>query len=490
MPVREVVLDRDVRASLDLWPRSLLNRYFLRRTVSVLTLLAIDAASIACAALIAERALRGAVAPHLDHPPNALALGVATLATLIVFAYNGLYGLKHRRHSARRLLLAMLESVLLIVFAAALVRDQTATASIGFIWAVALVFTLCARSAYDWVLSRVFGSSDLRPILIVGRPETCERAGRLISQSVPAKECRLAGLVTDVEVGEEWQEKTGLNVLGDFDHLSNIVRLETPVEIIVTDADVAHEHIGTLMDLCRKYHIVLKLAAIDLDVGNSRLCYVPGFAVPLFVIKPPALAGTDFLVKRAVDLSAAIILLVALAPILLVTALAIKLTSRGPVFFVDYRVGLGQRPFRCYKFRTMCADAAERQAALEAFNEADGAIFKMKNDPRVTPVGRVLRRLSLDELPQLLNVLRGEMSLVGPRPLPLRDCGLLEDSCRQRHVVLPGMTGLWQVSGRSRLSFDEMIALDTQYIQEWSIGSDLSILARTVGAVLRVKGAY
>ena len=151
---------------------------------------------------------------------------------------------------------------------------------------------------------------------------------------------------------------------------------------------------------------------------------------------------------------------------------------------------MGQRPFRFYKFRTMVENAREAQAELEALNEADGALFKLRDDPRVTPVGRVLRRLSLDELPQLFNVLKGEMSVVGPRPLPLRDCELMATWHRRRHVMLPGITGLWQVSGRSDLSFDDMVRLDLQYMETWSLKSDLYILWRTAGAVLNSRGAY
>jgi lipopolysaccharide/colanic/teichoic acid biosynthesis glycosyltransferase len=160
------------------------------------------------------------------------------------------------------------------------------------------------------------------------------------------------------------------------------------------------------------------------------------------------------------------------------------------VFFVDERIGVGQRPFGCYKFRTMVRGARESQSSLEEFNEADGVLFKMRDDPRLTRVGRVLRRLSLDELPQLFNVLKGDMSLVGPRPLPLRDYQLMEEWHRRRHVMLPGMTGLWQISGRSDLSFDDMVRLDLQYMETWSLKSDLYILWRTTGAVVRSRGAY
>jgi lipopolysaccharide/colanic/teichoic acid biosynthesis glycosyltransferase len=177
-------------------------------------------------------------------------------------------------------------------------------------------------------------------------------------------------------------------------------------------------------------------------------------------------------------------------PLWLAIAAAVKLNSGGPVFFRDRRVGLGEREFGMLKFRTMRADAAGEQAALEASNEADGPLFKIREDPRVTAVGAVLRRFSLDEIPQLWNVLRGEMSLVGPRPLPLRDFQRLEGWHRKRYLVLPGVTGLWQISGRSNLGFDDLVRLDFFYLENWSIWLDISILAKTIPAVLSGRGAY
>jgi lipopolysaccharide/colanic/teichoic acid biosynthesis glycosyltransferase len=177
-------------------------------------------------------------------------------------------------------------------------------------------------------------------------------------------------------------------------------------------------------------------------------------------------------------------------PLWLGIAAAVKLSSRGPVLYRDRRVGLGEQEFGMLKFRTMQADAAGGQAELEASNEADGPLFKIRQDPRVTIVGAVLRRLSLDEIPQLWNVLRGEMSLVGPRPLPLRDYERLESWHRKRYLVLPGVTGLWQISGRSNLGFDDLVRLDFFYLENWSIWLDISILVKTVPAVLSGRGAY
>ena len=204
----------------------------------------------------------------------------------------------------------------------------------------------------------------------------------------------------------------------------------------------------------------------------------------------PCSRAADWALKKAFDLGVSFVVVVLGLPLWLLIALAIKLDSRGPVLYRDRRIGVGEREFGMLKFRTMVQGAAEQQAVLEEHNEAGGALFKIRDDPRVTRVGRLLRRLSIDELPQVLNVLGGEMSLVGPRPLPLRDYRQLEAWHRKRYHVLPGITGLWQISGRSNLTFDDLVRLDFYYIENWSIWLDISILVKTLPAVLAGRGAY
>jgi exopolysaccharide biosynthesis polyprenyl glycosylphosphotransferase len=227
-----------------------------------------------------------------------------------------------------------------------------------------------------------------------------------------------------------------------------------------------------------------------MEILIHRAEFVPGQAVPLFELRPPVFEGIDFAVKRVFDLVCASLLLVLLSPLLLVSAVAVKLTSRGPLIYRSRRPGIGGVPFHCFKFRTMYEGAERAQAELEASNEASGALFKIRRDPRVTPVGRLLRRFSIDELPQLWNVLLGEMSLVGPRPLPDRDYERLEPWHKKRYLVLPGITGLWQVSGRSELDFDDLVRLDFLYLERWSVFLDLAILVRTVPAVFSRRGAF
>jgi exopolysaccharide biosynthesis polyprenyl glycosylphosphotransferase len=225
------------------------------------------------------------------------------------------------------------------------------------------------------------------------------------------------------------------------------------------------------------------------DIAGPRVHVRPVEGLPLLYVEEPTLSGVSWLFKNLMDRVVAMVCLVVGSPILAAIALAIWLSDRGPVFFRQSRVGREGNTFRVWKFRTMYVDAEERLAALVPQNESDGLLFKMRNDPRVTPLGRFLRASSLDELPQLINVLVGEMSLVGPRPLPAEDGDFLGD-VRRRLLVRPGITGLWQVSGRSDLSWDDAVRLDLYYVDNWSLTFDLTIMWRTIGVVFRTKGAY
>jgi exopolysaccharide biosynthesis polyprenyl glycosylphosphotransferase len=211
---------------------------------------------------------------------------------------------------------------------------------------------------------------------------------------------------------------------------------------------------------------------------------------PIATIATASITGPGAVAKRILDVVLAGVLLVVLAPVLVAVALLVKLTSPGPIFFVQERVGLGKRRFRMLKFRTMVADAERRIHELEHLNEASGPVFKIRNDPRLTPVGALLRKTSLDELPQLLNVVKGDLSLVGPRPLPVRDYeGFDQDRHRRRFSVRPGITCLWQIGGRSDVSFERWMELDMLYIDSWSLWLDLKILCKTIPVVLRGTGA-
>jgi lipopolysaccharide/colanic/teichoic acid biosynthesis glycosyltransferase len=233
--------------------------------------------------------------------------------------------------------------------------------------------------------------------------------------------------------------------------------------------------------------------AVLLSEQIARIASAP-LADQVHAATPLSVAPTTpaKLVKRTMDVVGSGLGLLLLSPLLLIVAWLVRFNSPGPVFFRQLRLGRGGRPFHVLKFRTMVVDAEQRLRDLEAKNESSGVLFKIRNDPRVTPLGRILRQTSLDELPQLFNVFRGEMSLVGPRPLQLRDSHLLEaqdpQAFAQRLSVTPGMTGPWQVSGRSEAS-DNMVQLDLDYIESWSLAQDLKILLRTIPAVLTSRGA-
>ena len=225
------------------------------------------------------------------------------------------------------------------------------------------------------------------------------------------------------------------------------------------------------------------------DIAGPRVHIRPVEGLPLLYVEEPKISGVGWLVKNALDRVAALVGLLVLIPLFALVAGAIRLSDRGPIFFRQARVGREGKTFRVWKFRTMYTDAEDRQAEMVDQNESDGLLFKIRNDPRIFPIGRFLRAASIDELPQLINVLLGEMSLVGPRPLPAEDGDFLGDE-RRRMLVRPGITGLWQVSGRSDLSWDDAVRLDLYYVDNWSLVLDLHILWRTIGVVLRGKGAY
>jgi exopolysaccharide biosynthesis polyprenyl glycosylphosphotransferase len=234
----------------------------------------------------------------------------------------------------------------------------------------------------------------------------------------------------------------------------------------------------------------VRIAPSTMEILVHRAEFVPGASVPLFELRPPVFDGFDYAVKRSFDFVVSVLLVVLLSPLLLLLAIAVALSSRGPVIYRSMRPGIGGEPFPCLKFRTMRSDSEQMQADLESLNEASGALFKIRHDPRLTPIGRFLRRYSLDELPQLFNVIAGQMSLVGPRPLPQRDFDQLQEWHKKRYLVLPGITGLWQVSGRSELDFDDLVRLDFLYLERWSVGLDLAILLKTVPAVITRRGAF
>jgi exopolysaccharide biosynthesis polyprenyl glycosylphosphotransferase len=251
-----------------------------------------------------------------------------------------------------------------------------------------------------------------------------------------------------------------------------------------------HHRLPELVDICRyagvEFRVVPDLYQLSfdrIDIGNLS-------GIPLIGLKEVSLRGWNLVVKRTMDLALTVLALPIVLPLGVMLAIIVRLDSPGPAIFRQRRIGRDGRPFICYKFRTMVVDAEERKAELAALNEADGPLFKIRNDPRMTRVGRFLRRYSLDELPQLWNILRGDMSWVGPRPATPEEVAQYEDWHYRRLTVVPGLTGLSQVLGRSDISFDEMVRLDIFYTENWTPGMDLRILLQTIPVVISGRGAY
>jgi exopolysaccharide biosynthesis polyprenyl glycosylphosphotransferase len=485
--VCEVLLDRDVRAPEMLSTSAVSRGYLVRRYASAAGLVLIDVASVCAAVALAARMPSWLHAPVPAFAPLHVAVAIVMLVS--IFALHQLYGLRASRRDRRRELSAaiwFLGAVLLLVGIANVWTDR----GVLIVWLIALCFLVAGRELYDLFLRVVFALDlESKRTVVLGSEAAFAALTDFGRQFSSQSQSTIVGIVGDRVPSRAWQEQSGIPSLGLLQDIERIVERVRPDELMVVDREVEVRHLVEVAELCRRRRLTLKLADLEMRFGESRVSLVPGLGEALFVSAPSVQSSVAWLLKRCTDVLVAAVLLVLASPLLAIVALAIKLGSPGPVLYVAQRVGLGQQPFRCYKFRTMTADAQALQTQLEAQNEADGAIFKIRDDPRVTRLGRWLRALSIDELPQLINVLCGNMSLVGPRPLPLRDNDLLAAWHKQRHVVLPGMTGLWQVSGRCDTSFAEMIRLDLRYIDSWSPWLDLSVMARTVSAVAGSQGA-
>jgi len=381
-------------------------------------------------------------------------------------------------------------ATLLVALCAVLFRVSAATPTflVGF-WVLASALVLGTRETFRLGL-RAFGKSPSaeRHVLIAGTNPRALQLAREIGGD-PDAPAHVVGFVDDEWTGTEAFRSGGHSIVADLKNLGTYLRDHVVDDVVIAlPWSMLLEHRARILAVCAEQGVTVRFPlSLVTDwrpqAGGRR----DGF---LLTVAHAPLEGWERFVKRTVDLMVAGLGLLALAPLFALVALAIRLDSAGPVLFAQERVGLNKRRFRMHKFRTMVADAEHRLAQLEHLNETEGPTFKLREDPRVTRVGRFLRRSSIDELPQLWNVLLGEMSLVGPRPLPLRDVdGFEEDRHRRRFSVRPGLTGLWQVSGRNELSFDTWMELDLQYIDHWSLGLDLQILVRTIPAVLSGRGA-
>lgn len=359
---------------------------------------------------------------------------------------------------------------------------------IGIFWWLAAILTISTRMAMRLILVTVrYKDRNLRNIVILG---TNERAVRFAEKIRVRKEMGYCVLgFVDKEFKSEAER---MELISDFDHFSEVLDRHVVDEVIVAlPVQSFHREIRDVLMLCAEQGVKVRFIMdmlFDFSHSKSTIEYLDD--APLLTLFLGPYDGYLLRIKRIIDITISAFALILLVPFFVMTGIFIKIDSRGPIFFVQERVGYNKRRFNFYKFRTMICNAEKRQADIEHLNEVSGPVFKIKDDPRVTKIGKFLRKTSIDELPQLLNVLKGDMSLVGPRPLPLRDYQRFEQNCQKRRLsVKPGITCLWQISGRSGLSFDKWIELDMEYIDHWSLLLDFKILLKTIPAVFRGTGA-
>ncbi|MEO5917540.1 MAG: sugar transferase [Luteolibacter sp.] len=343
-----------------------------------------------------------------------------------------------------------------------------------------LVLLSARRSGYNYRFLLVVGAND----------RAFEVADRIDDK--PELGYKIVGFVAETASAREELDarKNERRVLGVLENLRTILTEERVDEIMVClPVDSRFSDITMIVQNARDLGVVVRLMPNFADGTLLRNMYIEEFDDEYVVTLFREQLLVQLLAKRLIDASVSLAVLIILMPMMLVVAILIKLTSPGPVFFSQNRVGMNQRQFRLYKFRSMVADAEDRKLELQHLNERDGPAFKIENDPRTTAIGRFIRKLSIDELPQLLNVLSGEMSLVGPRP-PLPDeVKRYEWLFRKRLSVKPGITCIWQISGRNSVSFEDWMEMDHEYIENWSLLLDLKILLKTVPAVLFGRGA-
>jgi exopolysaccharide biosynthesis polyprenyl glycosylphosphotransferase len=387
----------------------------------------------------------------------------------------------------------------IVVLTSMLHQYQYSRAVIIYLWIALILFVTAGRWTFRGMMGYLHRQGfAVRRLLIVGATDV----GKMIMQSVAGRRDLGYELVGFVHAGTA-KENGGGGVMtmprADFGRFRNlgvatdapgILAREHVDEVIIALPAAAHEEIWPILEQCEAMGVGFKIVPdmFELSLGRVRVDDIGG--IPIFDVREQQLHGIRMAGKQIADWLLALILAVIAAPVMVMTAVLIRLDTPGGVLYAQKRVGQGGRTFTCYKFRSMQVGADERVAELYPLNETEGPTFKAREDPRFTRVGRFIRRHSIDELPQLYNVFKREMSLVGPRPALPEEVGKYEPRHHRRLQVRPGLTGMWQVSGRSDLLFDEMVMMDIYYIENWSLGLDLKILLRTVAATVTGRGAY
>jgi exopolysaccharide biosynthesis polyprenyl glycosylphosphotransferase len=363
---------------------------------------------------------------------------------------------------------------------------------VAVFWGSLTPIMLGGRLGVRLVLRRLRAKGkNLRNIIIVGSNDAALQFARKIEQSSWLG-YRILAFVDDPWPGVSKLNEAGYSLACNLEGLRDFVRSNVVDEVVVTlPLRSLHSYATEIARLCEEQGILVRIVSNIFDLKHAR-SKAEDFEGDSHIIHRmgTSVGGWPAIIKWILDFTISLVLVVFFSPLFLLVALLIKLTSPGPVFFLQERLGLNKRRFKMYKFRTMTVDAESRLKEIEHLNEVSGPVFKIKNDPRITPIGRFLRSTSIDELPQLFNVLKGDISLVGPRPMAVRDYeGFNEDWQRRRFSVRPGITCLWQVLGRNTIPFEQWMELDLEYIDSWSLWLDLQILVRTIPAVLKGSGA-
>lgn len=410
---------------------------------------------------------------------------IAPVVWISLFHSFGLYEVRHLSppEEFRRVISATILGVVVIMAGSVWWPEALDRSSLALMCVAALFLELVVRRLARWHIRKQkrLGSLSLRTLIAGTNDEAATIATAL---SAPGGGFVPIGFVTSAS---SYATNPGLPLLGAIDDLEELIRKGSVECVFVASTATSADDVYRIFQACRKADIEMRLSANAPEVLTSRVSIQQVESLMMLAVRPVRLTRSQSALKRAFDISFASLAMILLAPLMVAIALAIKLTSRGPVFFRQDRVSKGERPFRMYKFRTMVTD---QERALEGrLIDLTQPFFKMPHDPRLTPIGRLLRPLSLDELPQLWNVLRGDMSLVGPRPLPVEQVTANHDLLQPRHEVRAGLTGWWQVSGRSEVDVDEALKLDMFYIENWSLSLDVYVLLKTASAVLTRRGA-
>ena len=426
---------------------------------------------------------------------NCFTFGSILLTWHVIFSLCGLY--ESKRMSARRVEMidvlkgTSISTVFLALMAELLRITMITPRFVAIFWVISSIFLATSRLMLRPVLAGLRRRGrNLRHMLVVGTNSRAIEFARSIQRN-PELGYRLLGFVDDDWPKMAEFKQTGFPLVSGNAGFPEYLRRNVVDEVAMfLPLRSSYEKSFGAAALCQEHGIIMRFNGDIFGLKKSRPSAVQFDGDHYVATYTGVHNWSAQMVKRILDILLSFVLLVVLAPLFGIVALLTKLSSDGPILFRQERLALNKRRFQILKFRTMVPNAEKMMAALEEQNEASGPVFKIKEDPRITRLGRILRRTSIDELPQLFNVLKGDMSLVGPRPLPVRDYeGFSEDWQRRRFSVRPGITCLWQVNGRSSIPFEQWMKLDLQYLDQWSLWLDIKILARTVSAVLKGSGA-